>query len=330
MLIALHDTPEEEVQSIQFESLHSSRHEGYDYIILTDISQCFETWHRASAGVPSDFASDARSIAGARVPLFTAMVTFRSSLGLDVSSISYNREDDAKESFNGGGIVWFAACNSTKIASPVNPWSQHECWTLVSTPEYAIAKIIETPMQDSATGAFIPQTSEYLLSVPAPDLIKAFLESVGKQDKYGDVIHMDAQRWGSALPSDRSIACDKKSPTRSIISGVPYEGGRYSLAPTMKHRKKYEVSNSGDDSSGDINSGTGCTKAKCREDDNSDDDFMKSFIVDEDLGIYMASDMISRYTPGFESAVLSALECSNHFKMFHMFKSTLGDLAFNS
>merc|ERR1711871_1379089 len=99
-IAALHDTPEEEVQNIQFESLHSSRHEGYDYIMLTDISQCFETWHRASAGVPSNFASDARSIAGARVPLFTAMVTFRSSLGLDVSSISYNREDNDNESFN--------------------------------------------------------------------------------------------------------------------------------------------------------------------------------------------------------------------------------------
>jgi len=57
---------------------------------------------------------------------------------------------------------------------------------------------------------------------------------------------------------------------------------------------------------------------------------MKSFIVDEDLGIYMASDMISRYTPGFESAVLSAIECSNHFKMFHMFKSMLEDIAFRS
>ena len=311
IIIALHDTPEEEANKAKFESLHSGRHDGYDYVILTDISQCFDTWHRASAGVPTSFANAARLRAGARVPLFTAMVTFSSSLDLDVSSISYNRDDDEGESFNGGGTVWFAACNNTKMALPTSS-SEHECWTIVSTPEYAIEKITETPMQDTVTGAFIPQSMGYLLTVPAPDLIKAFLKSVGKQDRFNQVVHMDAQRWGSALPSDRSVASKESSSTRRIISGVPYEGGKYPLAPTIKYR-------------GDLEDGSSSSSYSCNGD--NDDDGIKNFLVDEDLGMYMASDMISRYTPGFESAVLSALDCANHLKMFLLMKSMLEDVA---
>ncbi len=33
--------------------LHENAHEGYDFVVLTDISQCFESWHRASAGEPN-------------------------------------------------------------------------------------------------------------------------------------------------------------------------------------------------------------------------------------------------------------------------------------
>ena len=330
MELALHDTPEEEARQAQFESLHSSRHDGYDYVILTDISQCFETWHRASAGVPKSFASEARARAGARVPLFTAMVVFNSSLGLEISSMTYDR--DSKESYdNDGGVVWFAACNNTKKGFPVYPSSQqqHESWTIISTPEYAIAKITETPMQDVTTGAFIPQTADYLLSVPAPDLVKAFLKSMGKEDRYDDIVHLDAQRWGSALPSDRSVASDESSPTRTIISGVPYEGGKFSLAPTTKYRgSDIGSSDSGSSSSSSSSSNDRNTIVNNKdEDEGEDDDYIKSFLVDEDLGLYMASDMISRYTPGFESAVLSAMDCGNHLQMFLLFKSVLEEAA---
>jgi predicted NAD/FAD-dependent oxidoreductase len=278
--IALHDTAEEEAQKVQVTCLHEDIHDGYDFVVLTDISQCFESWHRASAAVPDAFARQARGNAGSRVPLFSAMVAFSRSLDLNCSSITFSR---------GGGenVVWFCASNNSKKRFSLDASATEECWTIISTPEYAIQKITETPMQDAATGAFIPQAPDYLLSVPAPELVLAFLRRVSREDRYGDIIHLDAQRWGSALPSERSIARDEDSPTRCMVSGVPYEGGIFKLAPTTKYT-----------------------------DDAATEDSQEhpSFIKDDGIGLYMASDMISRYSPGAESAVLSALECAAHIK----------------
>ena len=50
----------------------------------------------------------------------------------------------------------------------------------MSTPEYAIQEISNTPMQDPQTGTFIPQSRDYLLGGPARDLCDAFLRLCGK------------------------------------------------------------------------------------------------------------------------------------------------------
>mmetsp|Transcript_17888 Transcript_17888/g.40124 ORF Transcript_17888/g.40124 Transcript_17888/m.40124 type:complete len:153 (-) Transcript_17888:449-907(-) len=54
-----------------------------------------------------------------------------------------------------------------------------ECWTLVFTPQYAPEQIAATPMQ-AADGSFLSQTAEYLLRVPAPHLLQAFLGHCGR------------------------------------------------------------------------------------------------------------------------------------------------------
>merc|ERR1712086_1075941 len=90
----------------------------------------------------------------------------------------------------------------------------------MGTPEYAIAKIEETPMQDPTTGAFIPQSPDYLTTVPGPDLLKAFQEELSNNysdsigDQFPNVVYMNAQRWGSAMPCHRQLR--ESSETRSV------------------------------------------------------------------------------------------------------------------
>ena len=96
---------------------------------------------------------------------------------------------------------------------------------------------------------------------------------------------MDAQRWGSALPSHRHVACDNESETRKSISGVYYDQLRAPLAPTAMCCEGREQDNN---LSGETN-----------------------FLRDESVGIYFVSDMVSRYTPGVESAIISATECAH-------------------
>jgi hypothetical protein len=131
---------------------------------------------------------------------------------------------------------------SSLMASPLQPPR-----TIVSTPEYAMAKIEETPMQDPRTGEFIPQSKEYLASVPGPDLYNAFVSLLRRHSRDGtidkededvprhdyslpNIVHLDAQRWGSALPCHRQLTND--SSTRRFISGVPYDPARHPMAPT--------------------------------------------------------------------------------------------------
>ena len=95
-----------------------------------------------------------------------------------------------------------------------------------------MSKIEETPMQDPATGEFIPQSKDYLTTVPGPELYNAFEALICQEDGCGilgkdaldvktlpKVVYMDAQRWGSAMPSHRHL--DMNSSTRRVISGVP-------------------------------------------------------------------------------------------------------------
>lgn len=263
---AYHDTAEQVAQCVQTNILG----DGFDVVVLTDISSSFGDWHRAGAGVPIEFGEAVRQRAGARVPLFTAMIAFEEPLATSTSAAAFDDDDD---------VLWFASRSNHK---PGLEGLSRDCWTLVSTPEFAMKLIQETPMQDPQTGAFIPQSPDYLCSVPAPQLEAAFrrLLKAGKVGDFKDTSEvpktsfLNAQRWGSAMPSHRHL--DESSPTRQVISNVAYDGGRGSLGPTTKDRDG------------------------------------RSFVVNDSLRLIQAGDMVSCYTPGVESAMLSALEAVDY------------------
>jgi predicted NAD/FAD-dependent oxidoreductase len=284
---AYHDSAETVAQSAASDLIG----DDYDVVVLTDISSSFSSWHRASAGVPQDFADRVRARAGSRVPLFTCMIAFDTPVPVSISAATLNDP-----------TLWFVARSNEK------PGLEHlsrDCWTLVSTPEYAIQAIAETPMQDQVTGEFLPQDPDYLRQVPAAELEAAFRRIVqegrlggidsdsnsisgggecggGGADETRSVLDMPqtcyvtAQRWGSALPAHRHLS--ESSPTRSVISGVAYDSGRGTLAPTQL---VYDT------------------------DQNS------SYVADEELMIFQAGDMVSSYTPGFEGAVLSGMDAAH-------------------
>mmetsp|Transcript_28014 Transcript_28014/g.41682 ORF Transcript_28014/g.41682 Transcript_28014/m.41682 type:complete len:504 (-) Transcript_28014:172-1683(-) len=272
---AFHDTPEQIVQQIN-QKIILGDPQGYDGIILTDVSSSFGTWHRASAGVPESFASRVRERVGARVPLFTVMIAFETKSAIPFDAAAFDHD-----------VLWFASKSNSKPGMDGRGDDMMECWTLVSTPKYAMDKIEETPMQDPKTGEFIPQTDDYLQCVPGPDLKAVFLEEITSRDgilshdalvAVPSVVYTDAQRWGSALPAHRHL--DENSITRKTISGVPYDSCRCSLAPTKKEQ--------------------------CRHGDE------RTFLVDEELNLVQAGDMMSSFTPGFEGAALSGMDAAKY------------------
>eukprot|EP01046_Picozoa_sp_COSAG06_P015647 COSAG06_NODE_1009_length_11087_cov_48.043866_12_plen_396_part_01 len=186
---AFHDTPEAAARAAAEASLGS-----FDAVLLTDVSSSFEGWHRASAGLPRDFAA---KVAGrARLPLFACMVAFAAPLGLPLDGLTLHNSD----------TLWFAARSASKPgAEAEGEGDERECWTLISTPGYACAEIIRTPMQD-ASGAFLPQSDDYLSTVPAPALTAAFAAAVAPMlsgRAMPEVVYSQAQRWGSAVPAPR-------------------------------------------------------------------------------------------------------------------------------
>jgi len=276
---AYHDTPERIARSQGGElklGRNSILDQGYDAVVFTDVSSSFGKWHRASAGIPEEFAARVRERVGSRVPLFTAMIAFDEALAVSFDAISFQEDD----------VLWFASKSNSKPGISMNDDSK-ECWTLVSTPEYAMKKILETPMQDP-NGEFIPQSEEYLTTVPGPELEAAFrnvvrnntcgglrLSTVPGEFSIPKTVYLDAQRWGSALPS--GVRSKEESKTRKVISGVSYDSGRTPLAPT---------------------------KLQSPEEDN--------FVFDKNLMLFQVGDMMSRYTPGFEGSVISAIDGAEH------------------
>eukprot|EP00587_Corethron_hystrix_P008436 CAMPEP_0113300254 /NCGR_PEP_ID=MMETSP0010_2-20120614/1962_1 /TAXON_ID=216773 ORGANISM="Corethron hystrix, Strain 308" /NCGR_SAMPLE_ID=MMETSP0010_2 /ASSEMBLY_ACC=CAM_ASM_000155 /LENGTH=308 /DNA_ID=CAMNT_0000153651 /DNA_START=627 /DNA_END=1553 /DNA_ORIENTATION=- /assembly_acc=CAM_ASM_000155 len=273
---AFHDTPEYLAKKSNEVPLGEDIKIGYDAVIMTDISSSFGKWHRASCGVPESFVKLVREKLNARIPLFSAMIAFEDTLSVPYDAISFHESD----------VLWFAGrCNSKPNISQIVQIK--DCWTLISTPEYAVKKIEETPMQDSKTGEFIPQSEEYLTTVPGPDLESAFRNMLlTNQSVWGDddipksipePIFIDAQRWGSAMPCHRHL--DSHSETLNVISGVRYDTGRSPLAPTT------------------------CI---------FEEEYMRNFIVDENLMLFQAGDMMSNYTPGYESAAISGIEAAEY------------------
>ena len=287
---AFHDTPNKIVHELQ-QQQHSTTTKGndnndnivgestgYDGVILTDVSSSFGKWHRASAGVPESFAQRVRHRVGARVPLFTAMIAFEKESDIPFDAATFDND-----------IAWFAAKSNSKPGM-ADGNTMKECWTIVSTPEYAVAQIEKTPMQDPKTGEFIPQSKDYLTAVPGPDLSNAFCEEVLRTfdsvKEMPKIVFLDAQRWGSAMPSHRHLT--ETSETRKVISGVPYESGRSPLAPTKEEQ---------------------CLE---RSGNNDGDCKSRSFLVDNELMLLQAGDMMSRYTPGLEGAALSGHDAAEY------------------
>ena len=81
------------------------------------------------------------------------------------------------------------------------------------------------------------------------------------------------------MPCHRQLR--ESSETRTVISGVPYDSGRQPLAPTQLEL-----------------------------DANINMEESSSFLHDEELMLYQAGDMMSSYTPGFESAALSGIDAA--------------------
>jgi protoporphyrinogen oxidase len=265
---AFHDTPEAEAKTAEHRALGSAAGgEGYDVVVMTDVSSSFAAWHRASAGVPEEFAANVRQTVGSRVSLFSAMVAFAQPIGaaLDILVV----EDESP--------LWFAARTGSKEGCA---HEGPECWTLVSSPSYALEEIRLTPMQ-TEDGEFIPQPPDYLRDVPAKDLHVAFMSLLVKKGLLaeGDVpepIYMDAQRWGSAMPAHRHLS--STSPTKTVLCGVDYDATKGSLAPTPIQ---------------------GSTEG--------------NFVADDTAGLYQCGDMVARAcAPGCEGAILSALELADH------------------
>jgi predicted NAD/FAD-dependent oxidoreductase len=259
---AYHDTKEQ--TSPTEETVLGS---DFNIIIFTDISSAFESWHKASAGIPHSFRQKVPH-QRPRIPLFSCMVAFDEPIGDKIPFDAFTVSDSIS-------ILWFAARSDLK---PGFPRHSTECWTLISTPSYAVQQIQETTMRDPTTGSFRPQENEYLNSVPGPELLEAFIDLVRPYvPEIPSVIYLQAQRWGSGLPAPKGI----KSSAVEEICGTTYVK---SLHSSLVYQTK----------------------------DDDKDGERKDFVADDELGLYYAGDFCSKRNPGFEAAALSGLDCAKH------------------
>jgi predicted NAD/FAD-dependent oxidoreductase len=282
---AFHDTAEAKANA---ESEVLGR---FDVVLLTDVSSSFHGWHRASAGVPEAFASKVRD--RARVPLFAAMVAFKEPLGLPLDGISFGvsrgeRAEASAHSVDSTSPLWWATRTQSKPGLE-DSGEGRECWTLISTPGFAVDEITSVPMQDAKTGAFRPQEDGYLNSGPAPALVREFLEQVDHlRPQPGSPtpaqLYLQGQRWGSALPAPRNVGgrdgLGHGASTVRILD-VAYDR---SVPPLVFSRPQPA---NGDEATAD-------------------------YFSDEALGLYYAGDFTSHRAPGFEASVLAALDATQH------------------
>lgn len=255
---AFHDTPEEEAKKATPTILCTA-----DAVVFTDISSSSDSWHRASAGVPESLRLKVPK--RARIPLFSCMVALSYPIREMVPYDGFSVSDNPK--------MWFACLSQSK---PGFPECHSECWTLVSTPSFAVEQIRETTMRDPLTGSFRPQENSYLNTVPGPALFKAFLQVVKpylKNSEPPKAVYLQAQRWGSGLP-----APDFTSKGVQEICGTIY-------ATELENSLVYPRPSNVKDS---------------------------DFIAEGNLRLYYAGDFCSQRNPGFESAALSGLDVAKH------------------
>ena len=187
----------------------SSHNPSLDYYILLDASCSFDDWHRASAGISAikpEFGEFIKS--RARIPLFTVMVAFDSTVCHDFDAIVFDidednenkNDDDGRKIICNGDVstdqvhspdgLWFAARSSSKPG--FISCERTDVWTLVSTPSFAVTEISSTTMQDEKiisgrnggneikVNVFKPQENKYLNEGPAVTLLNSFLSAIEK------------------------------------------------------------------------------------------------------------------------------------------------------
>ena len=250
-----------------------------DIVIFTDISSAAESWHRASAGIPQTL--QAQLPMKVRLPLFSCMVALdrpvTGEIQLDGLTCNNAKENDKSIS----SPLWFAARSQSKPGFPQSINNlQHECWTLISTPAYAVDQITKVPMRDPITGAFLPQDNDYLNSIPGPDLFQAFCDAIKPLLKHGSnppkAVYLQAQRWGSGLPVSEGIVPDK-----SHLHDI--HGSRYASAVSS-----------------------------LVYDRPSDASHQQDFVALDGERLYYAGDFCSYRNPGMEAAALSGLDVAKH------------------
>jgi hypothetical protein len=269
---AYHDTPEKDA------SLRKESKVGFEFevVIFTDISSASDAWHRASAGIPEDFRKQVPC--KARLPLFSCMIAFDRPIGtrLPFDAFTVFPSLDGNDS-----AMWFAARSNAKPGFPSGRESQ-ECWTVISTPAFAVQEIKQTTMRDHETGAFRPQENVYLNSVPGPALVDSFRKAVTKHIvsessrpfAFPKVVYLQAQRWGSGLPVPESISNDFET-----ICDTVYASSLHSSLVYPRPRDAIRK---------------------------------RDFVADDTLRLYYAGDFCSHRNPGFEAAALSGLDVAKH------------------
>ncbi len=243
-------------------------HRGFDAVVFTDISSSSESWHRASAGIPPSFT--AKLPRKLRLPLFSCMIALeapvRDKLPCDAFVVKSSKSSP----------LWFAAASNSKPGFPSGASAAAECWTLISTPSFAVDEIRETTMRDPVTGAFRPQENDYLNRIPGPMLTKAFFDLIQPYlggNKPPQTVYSQTQRWGSGLPIDP----EKVAPEHvHEICGTTY-------ASTVKGSLVYSSPHS-----------------------------PQNFVADDTIGLYYGGDFCSNLNPGFEAAALSGLDLAKH------------------
>jgi hypothetical protein len=287
-------------------------HRGFDIVIFTDISSSSDSWHRASAGVPTTFTS--RLPTKIRLPLFSCMIALskplRDILPFDAFTVNNNNNNKLSSSPSSKSPLWFAALSDSKPGFPKGSSSNDddggvtagpaECWTLISTPAFAVNEIQQTTMRDPSTGEFRPQENKYLNSIDGPSymlkdafykLVRPYLNNNNDDSlpSLEEPIYIQGQRWGSGIPID-----PKRTTPDNIeeICGTQYatnfDGSL--VYPPSSHNNN----NDDDDDTGNTTDG------------------VVDFLADDNLGLYYAGDFCSNLNPGFEAAALSAFDLAQH------------------
>ena len=246
----------------------------FDAVIYTDASASYSSWHRASAGAAEIVPRMAAWIASRpRIPLFAAMLTLPTEYGAFADHDCLVFES---------GPLWYACRNGAKLrgAKGSADAAGRDCWTLISTPEFACLEIASVPMcdvgPDGKPQSFRPQEDSYLNGSggPAEALREAFFKALPTDKPLPPALYLQGQRWGSAIPGSFSGADTVE------IAGTRYQRNIPPLAPGRLDGSNQEEAD---------------------------------FLADDEQQVYFAGDFVSSSRrPGVEAAVLSAEQCARH------------------